>query len=167
MHLPCVGPEGKYVGKWLSKYVSDKFVKCQNKNSPLPFQARCHRRWLNLALVCVFCVVVHLFWLANAWFCCVRFGFSIPSQEIGLENVSEMTYFVLSGTCSLNSVSQPPCTLILLAIRHVLCTFSKVLYVKNRYATEDNSSDWGWWCNGPRTVWIWWQAVGWWNSKGV
>jgi len=31
-------------------------------------------------------------------FCGVRFSFSIPSHEIGLENVSEMTHFVLSGT---------------------------------------------------------------------
>jgi len=28
----------------------------------------------------------------------VRFSFSIPSQEIGLGNVSEMTYIVSSGT---------------------------------------------------------------------
>jgi len=35
--------------------------------------------------------------LVNVFFCCVRFCFSIPSQEIGLGNVSEMTYFVLSG----------------------------------------------------------------------
>jgi len=27
----------------------------------------------------------------NACFCCVRFSFSIPSQEIGLGNVFEMT----------------------------------------------------------------------------
>jgi len=33
----------------------------------------------------LFCVYfVHLFWLVNACFCCVRFCFSIPSQEIGL-----------------------------------------------------------------------------------
>ena len=32
-----------------------------------------------------------------ACFCCVRFSFSIPSQEIGLGNVSEMTYLVSSG----------------------------------------------------------------------
>jgi len=28
----------------------------------------------------------------------VLFSFSISSQEVGLENVSEITYFVLSGT---------------------------------------------------------------------
>jgi len=27
-------------------------------------------------------------------FCCVRFSFSISSQEVGLGNVSEMTYLV-------------------------------------------------------------------------
>jgi len=43
-------------------------------------------------------LVVHFFLLVNACFCCVRFCFSIPSQEIGLGNVSEMTYFVLSGS---------------------------------------------------------------------
>jgi len=32
-----------------------------------------------------FCVVIHIFWLVNVCFCCVRFCFfSIPSQEIGL-----------------------------------------------------------------------------------
>ena len=41
---------------------------------------------------------VHFFWLVNVCFCCARFSFSIPSQEIGLANVSEMNYFVLSGT---------------------------------------------------------------------
>jgi len=34
--------------------------------------------------LCLFCVVVHLFWLVNVCFCCVRFSFSLPSQEIGL-----------------------------------------------------------------------------------
>jgi len=29
--------------------------------------------------------------------CCVRFSFSMPSQEIGLGNVSRMTYCVWSG----------------------------------------------------------------------
>jgi len=32
--------------------------------------------------------------------------FSIPSQEIGLENVSEITYFVLNGTSSSNLINQ-------------------------------------------------------------
>ena len=50
---------------------------------PLRFPAGCHKRRLNLALV--FCVVVHLFWLVNVCFCCVRFSFfNIASQEIGL-----------------------------------------------------------------------------------
>jgi len=35
----------------------------------------------------------------------VRFSFSIPRQEIGLGNVSEMTYLMLSGTYNLNSVN--------------------------------------------------------------
>jgi len=40
----------------------------------------------------------------------VVFGlvFSIPSQEIGLENVSEMTWSVSSGTENHNSVNQCP-----------------------------------------------------------
>jgi len=33
----------------------------------------------------------------NVCFCCVRFSFSIPSQEISLGNASEMICFVLSG----------------------------------------------------------------------
>ena len=53
---------------------------------PLRSQAGCRKKRLNLALVfsCLFCVVVHFFWLMNACFCCVRFSFSsIPSQQIG------------------------------------------------------------------------------------
>ena len=76
----------------------------------LHFQAGCRRRWLNLALVslCLFCVVVHFFWVVNACFCCVRFSFSIPSHEIGLGNISKVTCFVLSGTWSLNLISYWP-----------------------------------------------------------
>jgi len=32
----------------------------------------------------------------NVCLCCIRFSFSIVSQEIGLENISEITYFVSS-----------------------------------------------------------------------
>jgi len=32
--------------------------------------------------------------------------FSMPSQKIGLGNVSKMTYFVLSGMQNLNSINQ-------------------------------------------------------------
>jgi len=65
---------------------------------PLRFQAVCRRRQLNLALVFLylFCVAVHFFQLMNACFCCARFSFSILSY--GLGNVSEMNYFVSSGT---------------------------------------------------------------------
>ena len=82
-------------------------MKRQIRIGPLCFQAGCRKRQLNLDLVfCLFCVVVHFFWLMNACFCCVRFSFTIPSQEIGLENVSEMTYFVPRETWNLNSISQ-------------------------------------------------------------
>jgi len=69
-------------------------MKRQNQKRPLHFQAGWRRRQLNLALV--FCVyfVVHLFLLVNVHVCCVRFSFSIPSQEIGLGDISEMNYFV-------------------------------------------------------------------------
>jgi len=50
-------------------------------------QPPCGAFWL-----CLFCVVVHFFWLVNVCLCCVRFSFSIPSQEIALGNVSEMIY---------------------------------------------------------------------------
>jgi len=44
---------------------------------PLCFQAGCLKRQLNLALVflCLFCVVVHFFWLVNTCFCCVGLVF--------------------------------------------------------------------------------------------
>jgi len=70
------------------------------------FQAGCRRRWLNLALVfCLFCAVVHLFWLVNVCFCCARFSFCIPSREIGLWNVSKMTYFLSSRSQNLNLIN--------------------------------------------------------------
>ena len=54
--------------------------------------------------LCLFCVIVHCFCLVNVCFYCVWFSFSIPSQKIGLGNMSEMTYLVSSGTYNLNSV---------------------------------------------------------------
>jgi len=50
------------------------------------FQTGCRKRRLDLTLVflCLFCVTVHFFWLVNVRFCCVRFSFSTPSEEIGL-----------------------------------------------------------------------------------
>jgi len=66
---------------------------------PIHFQARCRKRRLNLALVFVFILCCSTFLLIDeCMLCCVRFSFSIPSHEIGLGNVSEMTYFMLSGT---------------------------------------------------------------------
>jgi len=35
---------------------------------------------LAFNFLCLFCVVVHFFWLLNACFCCVRVIFSIPGQ---------------------------------------------------------------------------------------
>ena len=57
------------------------------------------RRRLNLTLVFLylFCVV-HVFWLANAFFCCVRLSFfHAKSRDWFGGKVSRMTYFVLSG----------------------------------------------------------------------
>jgi len=65
---------------------------------PLRFQAGCRKRRLPvnqvLVFLCLFCVVIHFFWLVNVCFCCVWFGFfhtkpkglvlSTPSQKIGL-----------------------------------------------------------------------------------
>jgi len=47
-------------------------------------------RWENQRLLssCVYFVLYISFWLVNVCFCCIRFRFSLPSQEIGLENVS-------------------------------------------------------------------------------
>ena len=56
---------------------------------------------LNLAFAFVFILYNSTFVLVgelNVCFCCVRFCFSISSQEVGLGNVSEMTYFVLTAT---------------------------------------------------------------------
>ena len=48
----------------------------------------------------------------------VRYSFSIPSQEIGLGNVSEITYFVLTGMQNLNSISK---SLWKVLISNVIC----------------------------------------------
>ena len=55
------------------------------KVDSIHYKAGCHKRRLNVALVflCLFRVVVHLFWLVNVCFFVVL-SFSIPSQEIGL-----------------------------------------------------------------------------------
>jgi len=75
-------------------------MKCQKTRiGPLHFQARCHRRRLNLALV--FCVYFHcstFLLIGECELLCVRFSFSITSQEIDLLSVFEMIYFVSSGT---------------------------------------------------------------------
>ena len=43
---------------------------------PLCFQTRCRNGRLNMvSFLCLFCVVMHFFWLVNAYFCCVRFSF--------------------------------------------------------------------------------------------
>ena len=67
----------------------------------------CHKRRLNLALV--FCVIVHFFSLVNVCFCCARFSFPIPSQEVGLGNVYKITYFVSSGRKTLTPSSLLVC----------------------------------------------------------
>jgi len=66
---------------YLLPYLSFPF-----KIDPLRFQAGCRKRRLNLTLVvlCLFCAVVHFFWLVNVSFYCVRFIFSVPSHETGL-----------------------------------------------------------------------------------
>jgi len=43
----------------------------------LRFQARCCKRWLNVSFVflCLFCAVIHFFWLVNACFCVLSLVF--------------------------------------------------------------------------------------------
>jgi len=67
------------------------------RTDPLRFQAGCRKIQLNLVLVflCLFCVVVHLFWLVNACFGCVRFSFFLYQAKKLLQN--KMTYFMSSG----------------------------------------------------------------------
>jgi len=82
-------------------------MKCQNQNRPSLFPARCRTRRLNLALVflCLFCVVVHFFWLMNACFCCVRFSFFIPSK-MGLRTSPKWPVLCRVGRKNHNSVNQ-------------------------------------------------------------
>jgi len=75
---------------------------------PLRFQAGCRKKVTKpgFSLLCLFCVVLHFFWLVNACFCCVTFGFPCQAKRLACENVFEMIYFVSSGTWSHHSVSQ-------------------------------------------------------------
>jgi len=58
----------------LFHYLSPPLLIFSFENRPALFRYR--KRQLNLASVfCLFCVVVHFFWLVNACFCCVRFSF--------------------------------------------------------------------------------------------
>jgi len=58
----------------LFSYLSPPLLIFPLRIDPLHFQAGCFNRRLNLAWVflCIFCLVVHFFWLVNACFCCVR-----------------------------------------------------------------------------------------------
>jgi len=64
-----------------------------------------HLSYCWALVLCLFCVV-HFFWLVNVWFCCVRFSFSIASQETGLGNVSKMTCLCRVGRKNHNSLTQ-------------------------------------------------------------
>ena len=48
--------------------------------------------------LCLFCCCTFLLIGECVLLLCYGFSFSIPSQEIGFGNVSEMTYFVSSRT---------------------------------------------------------------------
>jgi len=51
---------------------------------PLCFEAGCRKRQLHLAVVfCLFCVVVHFFWLVNARFCRVSFFLTKTGDWLG------------------------------------------------------------------------------------
>jgi len=87
--------------------VSQTFFVTLNRGRHL-YSAGRPSRWAlaHISSLCLFYVVVHFFWMMNVCLYCVRFSFSIQSQEIGLGNVSKMTCFVLSGTQHLKSVNQ-------------------------------------------------------------
>jgi len=90
-------------------YLSPPLLIFPLRTTPLYDQAGCCKKRLNLALVfwCLFGIVIHFFWVVNAWFCCVRFSiFSIASKRLARGNVSEMTYFVSSGISSRNSIDR-------------------------------------------------------------
>ena len=55
-------------------------MKRRNKNRPSPFPGRISGATKHgFNFLCLFCVVVHFFWLENVCICCVRFSF-IPHQ---------------------------------------------------------------------------------------
>jgi len=66
------------------------YLSFPSRIDPLHFRPRCRKRQLNLAFVflCLFCVVVHLFWSVNASFCCVRFSFFYTKPRAWLGETS-------------------------------------------------------------------------------
>jgi len=66
------------------------------------------RRQSMLSTIALFFVVVYFFWLVNVCFCCVRFCFFIPSQEIGLQNSPKWLNLCWVGRKTLISVSDFP-----------------------------------------------------------
>jgi len=93
-----VGPEA--VSKWVrvlvSKWATYLWSAKKTRIGPLHFQAGCRRRQLNLALVflCLFCVVVHFFWLGMEKQNVTQQKHTFTNQAIDLGNVSEIIYFV-------------------------------------------------------------------------
>ena len=79
-------------------------MKCQNQNrlSPVPGQMSYEATKPGFSFfLFLFCVVLHFFGLVNVCFCCVRFSFSLPCQEIGLGNL-----FCFEWAVNLNSLTQ-------------------------------------------------------------
>ena len=86
------------VNRWASVSVSKQVRNLwttETRIGSLHFQDGCRGRRLNLALVFKFIFVLCIsfdWWMCAFVVLCLVF--SIPSQEIGLDNVSKMTYFV-------------------------------------------------------------------------
>ena len=120
-------------------------------------------------LLCLLCVVVHTCWLVNACFCCVRFSFSISSQEIGLGPSPKWLMLCRVGrkatTQSINQCcSALPCTCYKSCqlIISVTCLFFAVLHrmesvyslQSGQHAVEDIGTTTGVWC------WSIWKSHG-------
>jgi len=85
--MRCLAPCGSWtVSKWVNKCLLSKLTNLWSAKAiigSLHFHAGCCRRQLNLALVfCLFCIVVHFFWLVNVWFCCVRLFFHTKPRNL-------------------------------------------------------------------------------------
>ena len=80
----------------------------------------------GFSFLCLFCVVVHIFWLVNVCFCCVRFSFPYQAKRLAGEHLWNDLFYV-KWDVKLNSIlilySHPICLQLHTSLSHYLLYF--------------------------------------------